>query len=163
MQRAVLWRPSGGAHAVVELPIPFVGGSCQEATAITESSGWIAGNCTTAAGDRRGVLWRDDGASVSFVHELMPLAGHDDNAVYGLGGGRLAAGSSGDPPTAVLWNLPLAPAVPALSLPGCALLVAGLVMGLRSQAAAALEARRRGSPPRRKTPPPPQLPGPIRR
>ncbi len=127
-QVAALWRPSGGGHAVAALPIPFAGGSCQEATAIAESGGLIAGNCTTAAGDRRGVIWRDVGASVVFLQELLPISGDDDSLVYGLGGSVLAAGSSGDPARAVLWNLAPVPAVPALSPLAISVLVAALLV-----------------------------------
>ncbi len=145
-QVAALWRPSGGAHAVAALPVPFAGGSCQEATAIAESGGLIAGNCTTAAGARRGVIWRDDGASVSFVFELLPLAGANDGAVYGLGGSVLAAGSSGNPPQAVLWQIPAVPTVPALSAWGLELLIAMLVLSLW------VAARRRSQQPARPLP-----------
>ena len=111
------------------------------------------------------MIWRDDGASVSFVYELMPLAGHDDSAVQGLGGSRLAAGSSGDPPAAVLWELPRVPAVPALSAPGLALLdcdARGWLVRLSCAApfagARALRFPIVGIPPS-----PPQLPATIRR
>lgn len=125
--KAVLWRPSGGGHTIETLPIPFAGGSCQEATAI-EPGGWIAGNCTKAGGERRGVIWRDVGGLVTFEYELLPLAGDTNSAIYGLTGSSLAVGGSGFPERAVLWDLDASPPseVPALGLPGLVLLAASL-------------------------------------
>ena len=127
--RAVLWRPSGGGHTIETLPIPFAGGSCQDATAI-EPGGWIAGNCTKVGGERRGVIWRDVGGVVTFEFELLPLDGDTNSAAYGLSGSSRAVGGSGFPGRAVLWHLDAPPpSVPALGLPGLVLLAGALAAG----------------------------------
>ncbi len=140
--RAVRWasvgaasfvRLSGAGYTVDALPVPFAGGSCQEAI---QPLGWVAGNCTKVGGDRRGVIWRVSGGVVTFEYELLPLPGETHSAVYALRGSALAAGSSGDPGRAVLWELAAAPVVPSLGSLGLLLLAVSLTAGV-------LRARRR--------------------
>ena len=125
---AVVWAPNGSGYDAVSLPVPagFADGSCTEATAISDA-GRIAGNCTMAGGQTRGVIWRKQGASWAFLRELDPLLADTESAVFGLNELGQAVGRSGDDATgrAVLWNFaPAPPPVPALS--ALALLLLGL-------------------------------------
>ena len=125
---AVVWTANGSGYDAIPLPVPagFAGGSCTQATAIS-NGGRIAGNCTTAGGQTRGVIWRKQGASWAFVRELDPLLADTESAVFGLNESGQAVGRSGDDATdrAVLWNFaPAPPPVPALS--ALALLLLGL-------------------------------------
>jgi len=98
---AVVWTPNGPGYDVTPLPLPvgFEGGSCTEATAISDD-GRIAGNCTTAGGQTRGVIWQKQEASWAFDVELDPLAGDTESAVFGLNESGQAVGRSGDEATA---------------------------------------------------------------
>jgi hypothetical protein len=128
---AVVWTPNGSGYDAIPLPVPagFAGGSCTEATAIS-NAGQIAGNCTTAGGQTRGVIWRKQGASWAFVLELDPLLADTESAVFGLNESGQAVGRSGDDTTgrAVLWNFAPAPSpVPALSALALVLLGLGVL------------------------------------
>ncbi len=128
---AVVWTPNGSGYDAIPLPVPagFAGGSCTEATAISDA-GRIAGNCTTAGGQTRGVIWRKQGASWAFLRELDPLLGDTESAVFGLNESGQAVGRSGDDATgrAVLWTFaPAPPPVPALSALALVLLVLGVL------------------------------------
>jgi len=118
---AVVWAPNGSGYDAIPLPVPagFAGGSCTEATAISDA-GRIAGNCTTAGGQTLGVIWRKQGASWAFLRELDPFLGDTESAVFGLNESGQAVGRSGDDATgrAVLWNFafPQVPATSALAL-----------------------------------------------
>jgi hypothetical protein len=131
---AVVWTPNGSGYDAIPLSVPagFEGGSCTEATAISGSL--IAGNCTTAGGQTRGVIWRKQEDSWAFDLELDPLLGDAESVVFGLNKRGQAVGRSGDDETgcAVLWNFAYPP-VPALSTPALVLLVLGvLCTGLRA-------------------------------
>jgi len=128
---AVVWTPNGSGYDAIPLPVPagFAGGSCTQATAIS-AGGRIAGNCTTAGGQTRGVIWRKQGASWAFVLELDPLLADTESAVFGLNESGQAVGRSGDDTTgrAVLWNFAPAPSpVPALSALALVLLGLGVL------------------------------------
>jgi hypothetical protein len=121
---AVIWRPNGSGYDVIPLPVPpgFEGWSCTEATAISDD-GRIAGNCTTASGRTRGVIWQAQGESWVVEWNLKPLPDDTESAVFGLNESGQAVGRSGDAATgrAVLWNFTVRP-VPSLSAPALLLL-----------------------------------------
>ena len=125
---AVVWTANGSGYDAIPLPVPagFAGGSCTQATTISDA-GRIAGNCTRAGGQTRGVIWWKQGASWAFFRELDPLLGDTESAVFGLNESGQAVGRSGDDATgrAVLWNFaPAPPPVPSLS--ALALVLLGL-------------------------------------
>ncbi len=149
---AVAWVPNGGGWDVVTLPAPWPGEACQEATAINDADD-VAGNCTTATGQARGVVWLRDGTAWTETTTLVPSLSHDDSFVYGLNEHPVAVGRSGESATGdpVLWNLgeplpepPEPSLVPVLSPTGLAVLALGFT------ATGWLGARRRRSqgPPR---------------
>jgi hypothetical protein len=127
---AVIWTPNGSSYDVTPLPVPdgFPAGSCTEATAISDG-GSIAGNCTTAGGHSRGVIWQKQGASWVSDVELDPLHGDTESPVFGLNESGQAVGRSGDAASgrAVLWNFTAPPPLPALSAPALVLLALGVV------------------------------------
>jgi hypothetical protein len=132
-----VWTPDGSGWDVAALPSPFPGGSCSQATAIADA-GEIAGNCATAGGIGRGVVWREEAGGWAVAFVLAPLVGDAESAVFGLNEQAWAVGRSGPAASAraVLWTT----AAPVPSLGPRSL--AALALGLLAAGAGALAFRR---------------------